>query len=88
MKMNIDALKALELKLAEYAKANGTISEHESSNSNCHSFCASNCSGYCKGTMKTVRLLPRSLPWSLRWLLSVRVHRNWHQDRYVRNEGY
>lgn len=50
MKMNMDALKALELKLAEYSKANGVIAEHESANSNCHSSCANNCSGWCKGS--------------------------------------
>ena len=50
MKMNMDALKALELKLSEYTKANGAIAEHESANSNCHSSCANNCSGHCKGS--------------------------------------
>ena len=34
MKMNIEALKALELKLAEYSKANGAIAEHGSANAN------------------------------------------------------
>ena len=49
MKMNMDALKALELKLAEYTKANGAVAEHESANNNCHSSCANNCSSHCKG---------------------------------------
>ena len=30
MKMKMNALKALELKPAEYGKANGAIAEHES----------------------------------------------------------
>ena len=50
MKMNMDALKALELKLAEYGKETGVIAEHESSNSNCNSSCTSNCSYGCKGS--------------------------------------
>ena len=50
MKMNMDALKALELKLAEYSKTNGAIAEHESANSNCHSSCSNNCSGHCQGS--------------------------------------
>lgn len=53
MKMNMDALKALELKLAEYRKENGAIAEHESANSNCHSSCANNCSYECKGDCKS-----------------------------------
>lgn len=47
MKMNLDALKALELKLAEYSKENGTIAEHESANVNS---CNSGCSGFCVGS--------------------------------------
>ena len=50
MKMNMDALEALELKLAEYSKVNRAIAEHESANSNCHSSCANNCSGHCQGS--------------------------------------
>jgi len=42
MKMSLDALKALKLKLAECRKANGAVAEHESTNSNCHSSCAGN----------------------------------------------
>lgn len=34
MKMNLDALKTLEIKLAEYSKANGVIAEHVSDNMN------------------------------------------------------
>ena len=50
MKMNMDALKALELKLAEYSKENGSIAEHTSSNFNacgCSGRCTSNCQGGC-----------------------------------------
>lgn len=48
MRMNMDALKALELKLAEYSKANGSIAEHESANANCKSGCTGGCVGSCK----------------------------------------
>ena len=44
MKMNMEALKALELKLAEYSKANGSIAEHKSANTNCYA-----CDGSCRG---------------------------------------
>ena len=50
MKMNQDALKALELKLAEYSKENGTVAEHESINMNgcpCTGQCGSECVGSC-----------------------------------------
>lgn len=48
MKINIDALKALELKLAEYSKKNGLIAEHKSSNTNgCNNGCYQTCSGTC-----------------------------------------
>ena len=58
MKMNMDALKALELKLAEYSKANGAIAEYDSSNMNkycigceggCYGHCLGSCSGTCSG---------------------------------------
>lgn len=49
MKMNMDALKALELKLAEYSKENGTIAEHKSLNTNCNGTCAGVCTGGCYG---------------------------------------
>ena len=49
MKINMDALKALELKLAEYSKANGLIAEHKSSNTNCNGTCAGVCTGGCYG---------------------------------------
>ena len=49
MKMNMDALKALELKLAEYSKENGAIAEHKSANSNCNNSCAGVCTGGCYG---------------------------------------
>ena len=48
MKMNMEALKALELKLAEYSKTNGVIAEHDSSNINCH--CAGGCYSSCSGS--------------------------------------
>lgn len=47
MKMNMDALKALELKLAEYSKENGAIAEHKSLSANS---CKSGCTGDCVGT--------------------------------------
>ena len=53
MKINLDALKALELKLAEYSKKNGLIAEYKSENMNgcsCGSNCFSSCSGSCKNT--------------------------------------
>ncbi len=55
MKMNLDALKALERKLAEYSKENGAIAKHDSSNINCNCYggcmggCKGSCSGGCKG---------------------------------------
>ena len=51
MKMNMDALKALEIKLAEYGKEHGTIAEHTSSNTNscaCGGNCSIDCTGSCK----------------------------------------
>lgn len=50
MKMNLDALKALELKLAEYSKANSAIAEHKSVNAGCTGcsvVCGSTCTGNC-----------------------------------------
>lgn len=47
MKINIDALKILELKLAEYTKTNGAIAEHESVNNNHCNGCAGTCQGLC-----------------------------------------
>lgn len=48
MKMNMDALKALELKLVEYSEENGAIAEHESANTNgCQSGCTAGCVGSC-----------------------------------------
>ena len=44
MKMKMEALKALELKLAEYSRENGAIGEHKSSNANCYA-----CDGSCRG---------------------------------------
>ena len=50
MKMNMDALKTLELKLAEYTKANGSIAEHASANANgCSKGCSGSCYGDCAG---------------------------------------
>ena len=49
MRMNLEALKVLELKLAEYSQENGAIAEHESANVNsCKSGCAGSCDGNCK----------------------------------------
>lgn len=53
MKMNMEALKTLELKLAEYSKANGAIAEHNSSNENKCSTCSGTCTGVCSGTCST-----------------------------------
>lgn len=52
MKMNLEALKALEAKLAEFSNANGTIAEHMAQNSNTCTDCYSNggCKGNCRGT--------------------------------------
>ena len=50
--MNMDALKELELKLAEYSKENDTIAEHKSLNNNdsiCNGTCAGVCTGGCYG---------------------------------------
>ncbi len=52
MKMNLDALKALELKLAEYSKENGSIGDHASANSNSCSICSGSCKGDCQGDCK------------------------------------
>ena len=54
MKMNMEALKALKLKLDEYRKENGAIAEHESANANCRSGCMAYCSKSCTGTCKYV----------------------------------
>ena len=49
MKINIEILKTLELKLAEYSKENGTIAEHASGNVNsCRGICKGSCSGTCQ----------------------------------------
>lgn len=58
MKMNMEALRALELKLAEYSKENGMIAEHDSLNKNlcagcegsCRGDCYAGCSGSCKSS--------------------------------------
>ena len=47
MKINSDALKALELKLAQYGKVNSAIAEHKSANANCSSGCTISCNGTC-----------------------------------------
>ena len=51
MKINIETIKALELKLAEYSKENGTIAEHASENVNS---CRGNCKVSCYGTCQYV----------------------------------
>ena len=52
--MNMEALKALELKLAEYTKEKGAIAKHESSNNNscigCRTTCKGSCTGNCFGS--------------------------------------
>lgn len=52
MKMNLEALNALELKLNEYSKVNGAIAEHQSMNLNSCTDCYSQggCKGTCRGT--------------------------------------
>lgn len=52
MKVNFEALKALELKLAEYSEVNGSVSEHMSQNSNSCTDCYSTGGGGCKGTCR------------------------------------
>lgn len=46
----MNALKNLELKLAEYAKVNGAVAEHESANTNCKGSCSGSCVGNCFGS--------------------------------------
>lgn len=52
MKMNLEALKALEAKLAEYKSVNGPVAEHMSQNTNTCDSCytGSTCKGTCRGT--------------------------------------
>lgn len=50
MRMNIDAIKTLELKLAEYSKENGVIAEHASESLNYHEVGCNTCVGKCTGT--------------------------------------
>lgn len=52
MKMNLEALKALEMKLAEYSKVNGPIAEHMAQNSNTCTDCYQTGGGGCKGTYR------------------------------------
>ena len=52
MKMNVDTLKALELKLAEYSKANGAVAEHNSANMNSCACQGKSCTGECFGSCK------------------------------------
>lgn len=47
MNISMEALEALELKLAEYSKENGTIAKHESTNNNHCNGCAGTCQGLC-----------------------------------------
>ncbi|MBQ2951691.1 MAG: hypothetical protein IJE12_11745 [Prevotella sp.] len=56
MKINLEALNALELKLNEYSKVNGSIAEHKSQNSNSCTDCYSSggCKGTCRGTCVSV----------------------------------
>lgn len=68
MKMNMNALKALELKLAEYDKTNEAIAEHESANNNmmfpphcscsgdgCYMSCDGSCKRSCSGSCYVTR---------------------------------
>ena len=67
MKMNLDAIKALELKLAEYDKENAIIAEHESADTNligyhcscsgdgCYMSCDGSCKRSCSGSCDTSR---------------------------------
>ena len=61
MKINVDALKALELKLAEYSKANGSISEHRSlsNNNTCHPGCRGTCDTTCVHGCRTTLAMSR-----------------------------
>ena len=43
MKINMKVLKALELKLSEDSKINGTTAKHESANANCRHGCMATC---------------------------------------------
>lgn len=52
MKMNLEALKALEAKLAQYASDNGSIAEHMAQNSNSCTDCYQTGGGGCKGTCR------------------------------------
>ena len=52
MKINLEALNALELKLNEYSKVNGAIAEHQSQNSNDCTDCYRSGGGGCKGTCR------------------------------------
>lgn len=56
MKMKLEALKALEQKLADYSSENGTIAEHMAQNLNSCTDCYSNggCKGTCRGTCVSV----------------------------------
>ncbi|MBR7025841.1 MAG: hypothetical protein IKI08_07680 [Selenomonadaceae bacterium] len=56
MKVNVNALRALELKLDEYSKINGSIAKHDSSNTNCvacDGSCRGDCVPSCYGSCKT-----------------------------------
>ena len=51
MKMDVEIIEALELKLAEYSKKSGVIAEHESANMNGGCTCeGKSCSGQCYGS--------------------------------------
>ena len=53
MRLNIETLKTLELKIAEYSKNNGTVAEHESMTNNCKDCtgtCTGTCQHHCKGS--------------------------------------
>lgn len=52
MKMNLEALRALEAKLAQFSNENGPIAEHMSQNSNSCDDCYRTGGGGCKGTCR------------------------------------
>ena len=47
MNIDLETLKALELKLVKYTKVNGAIAEHESVNKNRCNGCVGTCLGMC-----------------------------------------
>lgn len=50
MKIDLETIKLLEIKLAEYGKKNDTIAEHTSANVNSCGGCTGSCTGNCFGS--------------------------------------